>query len=223
MVVKRSGSGNRPDDENRTEEQVAAAAGPELPPAPLPVRKSVFRPKIKDDSLILNSKETGEIQTGIHREPGGWMFPPANYGMNVLGYGRLVEVTNLLGAPATEVKYVRAAHKPGTKFIYIWPTDSDDADKIELSEYNGLVFANLLDVVVKANLRVPRGVKRFFAAGFAGQDDPVEPALKVDLGRIIEEVAIPVTTKKGATAKSKPNPDGNHASDSNPAPSGEGI
>ena len=194
-MVVRSGSSDTPDEEKLSKEEQAAAS------ERAPVYKPVFRPTIKENNLIFNSKAPGEVQTGAHREPGGWMHAPANFGINVLGYGRLLETTTMMGAPATEVKYIRAAIKPGTKFLYIWPTDGDDPDKIELTEHGGLVYMNLLDILVKGNLRVPTGVKRFFAVGFAGAEDPVEPALKVDLGRIIQEVPDNKNRKKSSDPK----------------------
>lgn len=170
------------------------------------VRKPMLQPQINDPDLIYNGQKTGEVQTGVHREAGGWMHSPAKYLFNTLGYGRLLKVSALLGAAVNEVPYVRAAVQPGTKFLFIWPTDEHDAQRIKVTDHAQGLGINLRDVLIQTKLRVPAGYKRFFRAEFAEPGDAVVPSLKIDLGAWQEE-KVNKGKKKAAPKPAPENPD----------------
>jgi hypothetical protein len=195
MVARRSAE-NQPEESQPQVQNLA-----DMRPDPT-VRKPMLQPQINDPNLIFNGQKIGEVQTGSHRDPGGWMFSPANYVFNTLGYGRLLGVSERLGAPVNEVTNVRAAVQPGTKLLFIWPAADSDPKRITVKEHHDGFAVNLREILIQTKLRVPAGYKRFFRAEYAEEGDGVVPAIKIDLGAWEEEKLQAKGTKKAAAAPS---------------------
>jgi hypothetical protein len=151
---------------------------------------------VKPDEMILHDPTAETLRSNQYRS-GGWLHGPAHLELFANTDRRLTKVANELGDPCEFVERVQAVRIKGTKLVYLWPTDKEDADGIEVKRYASSAWINLITLLGPANMTMETGYKHRYEINFAKPEDHVYPALKIDLGRVLER------RKEGST-KSEP-------------------
>jgi hypothetical protein len=160
-------------------------------PQPLP------DPKRK---LITNTRRRN-VQKGNMKDPGGWLHAPAMLEIFRTAEWKLEELTELREGARRAVERLRASRFEGDKRVYLYPTDAQDVDGIELKRYRGKVTVNLIEFLIEGNLTVPTGYKELYDLVQVGKESPVGHALVMDLEKPRDRAPDKRKTKSAATGK----------------------
>jgi hypothetical protein len=135
------------------------------------------------DDLVTNKKKPLRRVTRAYKAAGIWGFPPALYKFFVTAMWMLQDLVALrqvnLGSFAT-VTRVRVAKRKSESRVYIYPTDWDDPEGIEITGRKGDRRINMYDFAAEAGILLEPGTAYQFQVTFAGDDSPVGPALVFD-------------------------------------------
>lgn len=165
--------------------------------------KSLSGPTINDPTVVLNTKGAHEVLKGNQKPSFIWVNGPAMLQLNATAARRLPALSKLMGAAVNKVKKVRAAHKPGTKLVFLWPADDDDPDAFDVMDYGGATWINMVDFLAPRGLTVDSGYKESFAFEYTDEGDAVHPALKFDMEKRLNRAKI----SKGKKQSSDPAPE----------------
>lgn len=172
-----------------TEKQVIAAGQQALER----VKRPTFN--FKPEEAIFHDPTAETLRANQYRS-GGWLHSPAYLELFANTDRRLTKIANDLGDPCEFVERVQALRIKGTKLVYIWPTDKEDPDGIEVKRRK-TGYINLITLLGPANLSVETGYRQRYEITFSQPEDHVYPALKIDLGRVLER-------RKDSDSKSSP-------------------
>lgn len=150
------------------------------------VKQRKFRPIINDPDLIVNTKGKQEVLKGNKKAAFFWMHSPARLQMNATAKQRAIKLSELMGESVTDITHIRAAVKKGTKTVFIFLTDSDDPEGIELTKNRRGAWANLIEILGPLKLTVEPDHQKSFRVEFSEKTDAVWPALKFDMDKVEE-------------------------------------
>lgn len=140
---------------------------------------------VKPDEAIFHDPNAETLRANQYRS-GGWIHSPAQLELFANTDRRLTKMANQLGDPGNAVERVQALRVKETKLIYLWPTDKEDPNGIEVKRYDSAAMINLITLLGPANLTVEPGYKQRYEINFAEPGDHVYPALKIELERVVE-------------------------------------
>lgn len=185
------------------------------------IQKFRVRPVINESALIVNTKGKHEVLKGKQRPAFAWVEGPARVKLNVTAAARLSKIHPDPDVRINRVTKVRAAVAKGTKTVYIWLTDDDDIEGLDVTYQERAVIFNLIDLLAPLKLTVETGYEESFALEFSTPGEAVYPALKFDMGVRLERkvsAAARARAKRAAEKKkqaqlaaAKKQPQGNQA------------
>ncbi len=96
----------------------------------------------------------------------------------------LADVSTARGMPVGHaVSYVRAALVEAEAVVYVYPTTSDDPDRIEVRRDKSGAWVNLITLLHREGLLVESGHRERFAIFLVGPEGPLGPAIAFDLSK----------------------------------------
>ncbi len=175
------------DAEKKNQAQVPPAFNEQVVAAGQQALEKIKKPTInvKPDEAIYHDPQAEVLRANQYRS-GGWLHGPAQLELFANTGKRLVKIQNELGDPGKVVHKVQALRVKGTKLIYIWPTDKEDATGLEVRLYDSTAWLNLITLLGPADLTVEPGVRERYEVNFSQPGDHVYPALKLDLGNRLD-------------------------------------
>lgn len=162
--------------------------------------KRTGRPVINDPNAITNTKGEKEILKGNVQPAFITLEGPAMGHLSRLGDRRLSRTVEVLGRQVNRVKKVRCCVKPGTKTVFVWETDDEDTDGIDVKRYDNDTTVNFADLLIPLGLSVESGHYQKFALEFSEPTDTVYPALKFDMAKVLESGLTAAERKRRAAA-----------------------
>jgi hypothetical protein len=171
-----------------------AEKAPKAPPPPV---VPLVNPSPK---VILNSVKTQVLSRAAYRTGTGWLHSPARLQLLTVAARNLVSVARDRGMDVGEVLYARAARLEGQHATYVYPTDDQDPDRLEVTKQDSGVWINLRTLLAPADLLVAPGTSVRYDITVAGAESPVGPALVFD--RSVEKARKITVTKKKANPTS---------------------
>lgn len=143
-------------------------------------------------------------QTRAHKESGGWVESPGNMELYKKTIWDLTTVGERNGHVGLEVTHVRVANLEGETKVYVWPTDRNDPEALEIKQSGGKHRLNLGMFLEECGLALPvRTRERFRLEIVSDTETPegVPNALMFDLSTPLEQRQIKV---KKEAKKSQP-------------------
>jgi hypothetical protein len=127
-----------------------------------------------------------QVKKRTAKEASCWIWSPGN--LQLLKEGeKLVAATGKGGAPPVkQVDYVRAAWVPGSEKVYIFLSNEKDPDAVTVNRSGKRVTANLSDDFIAWGIALAVNTKSRFRMVPATPQDPVYPAVVVDVGAPVE-------------------------------------
>lgn len=160
------------------------------------------KPKVRMNSFRRNRR------TRAHKESSFWMISPANLRLVIKVIWDLVTVAEMNGQVGLEVTHVRVANVEGETKIYMWPTDMDDPEGLEIKNSGGKRRLNLGAYLEEWNLALPVRTKERFRLSIVEEPktpDGVPNALMWDMSAPLERQIIKESKKKKGEQKSEQN------------------
>jgi hypothetical protein len=151
-------------------------------------KKKAGQPSSAD--LIVNQTKVRRRVTRAFKASGGWLLPPALLVM----FRTVIWLLQDLVAPREvnlgafpTVTRVRVAKRKDDSRIYLYPTDWDDPDGIEIKGGTNQPKVNLYDFLTDAQMLMEPTKAERFQVTMAGDDSPVGPALVFDRHQPLEQ------------------------------------
>jgi hypothetical protein len=183
----------KPTDKQKPYEEFIAAAAP-MPTAP------ATPPKV-----IYNKKKRYVVKPGQYRA-GCWVHSPGMLVLFKATDAALVDNAEERGISTNQVLKIRAAKLDNEKKVYIFATEDDDEDGLDLKRSNGKITCNLVSFLAENRLCVETGYKERYEIVEAGADSPVGPALVFDMSKPAERALLPIRSQPKRSTPPTPPP-----------------